>query len=251
MMQIEALLGKVLARLDTLEQKIDILGDKFDKMNVQEASKKQKNALRRQIYREKMQEIKKGQLTLPEHHCMMRRDARVDTKVYLEWGIKYGRANQPYQYLEKLVHHWNTKVYLKKPVTYSGSSFRIWNGTCRVSRGPGDLMHFYRKRVRNTGKFIRNPGELYDFHRRPWFRWGTKVLCPIIMDLKEHEEWDSFDDHFKLAVQLLCGGIAELKIDGIFWDLDHDADTLNKLIRRVSNTWHKVLESCLNGLRTK
>ena len=96
MYQVEELLKQVLTRLDTLERKVDTLGDKFDKMNIHEATKKQKNAVRRQIYREKIQAAQKGLIPLPEHHCMMRRDRRMDPKVYIAWGVEYGRMNQPY-----------------------------------------------------------------------------------------------------------------------------------------------------------
>ena len=249
MNQMEQLLQEIVTRLATLEQKVDVLGGKIDKMNIQETSQKQKNALRRQVYREKLQAQKKGLITLPEHHCMLKRDRRLDISMYIKWGIEHGRTNTPYKFLSKVVAHWNTEVYLKKPVTFSGSSYRIWNGTCRIARGAGDLMHFYRKRLRMTGKYIRNPGEEYDFHRRPWFMWGSKVLWPVVEEMKEHDEWDSFDRHFKVAVQLLCGGKACLEVADEFWDLDHPADTLNKIIPRVSTIWHKVLETCLTALK--
>ena len=108
----EKLLRQVLDRLDVLERKIDTLDDKFTKLSVQETTKKEKNAMRRQMYREERERKLSGKIPLPAHHCLEKRDGRVDFRVFVDKGVEFGKANQPYKYLTWIVHHWNTKLYL-------------------------------------------------------------------------------------------------------------------------------------------
>ena len=254
----EALLRELVAKVDALgskmehfEAKLDAVSEKFNTLMLKEATANQKKAVRRAIYREKHAEMITGRISLPKFNCMEQSDVRIDLTPLIEMGKQYGKMNKPYQFLTSVVHHWNTKLYLKKPVTFSGSAFRIWNGACRIPRGPGDLMHYYRKRINSRGQLLRNKNEEYDFHRRPWFSWADRFLWPIVSQLKESPEWEQYDSHFKTCVQLLCSGKAEMQFDDLTWDLQLPMQEFNKVFPKVSHIWHKVLEACLVGLKMK
>ena len=90
--KMEPLLRQVLERLKVLETKVDTLGDKFTRLSVQEATKKEQNALRRQLYREERAKKMSGKIPLPTQHCMERRDRRIDLKVFVDKGVEFGRA---------------------------------------------------------------------------------------------------------------------------------------------------------------
>ena len=108
-------------------------------------------------------------------------------------------------FLSWLVFAWNNDVYLKKPITFSGSCFCVWNGSCRHKIGSGDLMHYYRKRIKLV-PFLRSPDEECDFRNRPWWEWGVNVLRPVVGAMKEHEEWGGFSD--RLSSRCSCWSAA-------------------------------------------
>ena len=127
------------------------------------ASKKEKNAVRRQQYREAKRRREKGLVSLPEQHVLKFRDVRLKPKVH-DWaqvGMRFGRADQPAQFLTWFVHAWNNCTYLKKPITFSGSSFRIWGSHVRFSYGPRDLMGFTERR--GALQILRNEAEHDDY----------------------------------------------------------------------------------------
>ena len=249
MQEIAAKLEEVLVRLDSLEERLQSIDDKVCKLVMQGVSKKGKNALRRQYYRERRAEAFKNRLKLPEAHIFQRRDRRLQKAE--EWaltGIEFGKADRPARFLSWLVWVWNNEVYVKKPITFSGSAFRIWNGSCRHALGPGDLMHYYRKRVKMV-PFLRNEAERQDFSGRPWWDWGAYVLLPVISQMKESPAWETFSDRFKTMVQLLGGGFSELEIAGSYWDFNEDVKTINKMMKSIAHLWLRVIEACITGLR--
>ena len=245
----------VLARLDVLgerlEARIDKLEARIDQLVLQGVDKKNRSAMRRQYYREKKAEQDMGKLPLPAFHVLgWRGDRRLAQRVqkWGRYGIEFGKEDRAEAFLSWLVYAWNNDVYLKKPITFSGSCFCIWNGSCRHKLGTGDLMHYYRKRIKLV-PFLRNNGEEADFRVRPWWEWGVNVLRPVVQEMKEHEEWNDFSDQFKLKVQLLVGGTAQLKIGECEWDFSAGRDNINKMMRRVGPTFISVLTACLTGLR--
>jgi hypothetical protein len=241
----------VMSRIDMLEAKIDAFDEKLRMIAMQGVDKKQKNALRRQFYREKKAEREFGKLSLPVFHVVTgRRDRRLTQKTQ-EWsryGIEFGKQDRAEAFLSWLVFAWNNDVYLKKPITFSGSCFCVWNGSCRHKIGTGDLMHYYRKRIKLV-PFLRSCEEECDFRNRPWWDWGVNVLRPVVSEMKEHEEWDDFSDQFKLKVQLLVGGTAEMKVGECNWDFCAGMDQVNKMVRRVGPAFIGVLKACITGLR--
>ena len=249
MQEIAAKLEDVLVRLNSLEERLQSIDDKMCKLCMQGVSKQDKNALRRQYYRERRAEAFKGRLKLPDIGILQRRDRRLQkAEDWAAVGLRFGRADRPAAFISWLVWVWNNEVYLKKPITFSGSAFRVWNGSCRTALGPGDLMHYYRKRVKMV-PFLRNEAERQDFSGRPWWSWGSYVLLPVISEMKESELWGTFSDRFKTMVQILGGGFCELEIAGTNWDFNEEMLAVNKMMKKIASVWIRLVEACLLGLR--
>jgi hypothetical protein len=71
----------VMGRIDMLEAKIDAIDEKLRMIAMRGVDKQQKNALRRQYYREKKAEREFGKLSLPLFHVVTgRRDRRLAQK---------------------------------------------------------------------------------------------------------------------------------------------------------------------------
>ena len=241
---------QIMQSLSQLHDKVDALSEKFAVMVHQGDTKEKKNALRRQYYREAKAERDSGKLKLPTVHVFGcgRPDRRVCIERFVQEGLRFGRINEPFGFLKWFVYMWNSETYLKKCVTYSGSAFCVWNGTCRYKIGLGDLMHYYRRRVKLV-PFLRSNDEEADFRSRPWWDWGTNVLRPVVFAMREHEEWGTFDEHFKTWVSLLCGGVAEVKIDDCYWDFFAGRNEINKMMKKIGPQFLQVLEACIAGLR--
>ena len=249
MQEIAAKLEEVLVRLDSLEERLQSIDDKMCKLVMQGVTKKDKNALRRQYYRERRAEAFKNRLKLPEFGIFQRRDRRLQkAEAWAAMGLRFGKADRPAAFISWIVWVWNNEVYLKKPITFSGSAFRIWNGSCRHALGPGDLMHYYRKRVKMV-PFLRNEAERQDFSTRPWWDWGSYVLLPVIREMKESEQWETFSDRFKTMVQLLGGGFCEMEIAGTNWDFNEEMLKVNNMMKKIAPVWIRLIEACLCGLR--
>ena len=118
---------------DTLCERLDKLEDMVQKLVCNTMSKGEKNAVRRQFYRQQKEARQKGRIALPEAHVLKDRDNRLLQFVpqWAEAGKKFGAANQPEKFLAWLVYQWNSCTFLKKPITFSGSSFRVWVGYSR------------------------------------------------------------------------------------------------------------------------
>ena len=239
---------QVLASLQQLHEKVDALSQKFEMMTQQGSTKQKKNALRRLYYREKKAERETGKLPLPSAHVLTRRDPRVCRDRFVAQGIRFGRVNEPLGFLRWFVYMWNSETYLKKCVTYSGSAFCVWNGVCRYKTGLGDMMHYYRKRVKLV-PFLRTDEEEADFRVRPWWDWGSSTLRPVVFEMRDHEEWDTFDDNFKTLVSLLCGGVAEVRIADCDWDFCAGRREINLMMKKIGPQFIRVLEACISGLR--
>ena len=251
MQEIAAKLEEVLVRLDSLEERLQSIDDKVCKLVMQGVSKKGKNALRRQYYRERRAEAFKDRLKLPEFGIFQRRDRRLQKEdAWAAMGLRFGKADRPAAFISWLVWVWNNEVYVKKPITFSGSAFRVWNGSCRHALGPGDLMHYYRKRVKMV-PFLRNEAERQDFSTRPWWEWGNYVLLPVIREMKESEQWETFSDRFKTMVQLLGGGFCEMEVAGTNWDFNEEMPKINNMMKKLAPVWIRLIEACLCGLRAQ
>ena len=126
----------------------------------------------------------------------------------------------------------------------------MWNGSCRHPYGVGDLMHLYRKRLKMV-PFFRDASDYQDFQDRPWWMWGSYVLAPVIREMKQRPQWRTFSKTFKVCVQLLLGGFAEVRVDqvGVNWDFHESRANLDKMMKHLAPVWLRVLNACANGLR--
>ena len=242
--QILSKLDEVLARLDAMDAKICKFA--FEKM-----TKAQENALRRQIYREKKEATLKCRLPMPER-CVFEKDARLGVKFdgWAEVGMRFAVKGRGPEFVQWLVWEWNNSVYLKKPITFSGSSFKLWNGHARHGYGPVDLFHLYRKR-KVYAKFLRNKAEHQDFSGRKFWNWGFNVLRHVYGRMKEREGWQMVPQRFKDTCCLLIGGPALMKIDNDYWDMNESLETINRMMPKVLHLWLPLLECIATGLRAK
>ena len=215
------------------------------------ASKKEKNAVRRQQYREAKRRREKGLVSLPEQHVLKFRDVRLKPKVH-DWaqvGMRFGRADQPAQFLTWFVHSWNNCTYLKKPITFSGSSFRIWGSHVRFSYGPRDLMGFTERR--GALQILRNEAEHDDFQKRPWWDWSYAVFLPVYQEMQSLG-FDELPERFKKCMQLMVGGFAGYEVyTDLVWDTNESRENINKMLKRTGVDIQLMLRACYTGLRVR
>ena len=112
MQRIQETLDQILGRLNAFEKRFDSIDARLDKMTVGELTVKQKNALRRQHYREQKAQKLQGRLTLPTHHCFERNDRRLreQFEAWAQVGLKKGAENRPEEFISWLVYQWNTML---------------------------------------------------------------------------------------------------------------------------------------------
>ena len=77
---------------------------------------------------------------------------------------------------------------------------------------------------------------------RPWWDWGSSTLRPVVFEMRDHEEWDTFDDNFKTLVSLLCGGVAEVRIADCDWDFCAGRREINLMMKKIGPQFIRVLE---------
>ena len=176
------MIATVLEEVRCLRRELQVLSGRLDTWEacIKTVDEKRKNALRREQYREERRRRKERLLALPDRPVLQFKNGLLAPR-FAQWaqaGMRFAAAGKgPGPFVTWLVHQWNCCTYLKKPVTFSGSSFRVWNGTIRCAYGPRDLMHFSERR--NSMPPFRNPAEHDDFQKRPWWDWGYPVLFPV------------------------------------------------------------------------
>ena len=243
MQEIAAKLGELCDRMQAVESVVQ-------KLVSQTMTKEERNALRRQYYRQQKEAEMKDRLILPDQNVLKYKDRRLQ-RFYQGWaeaGMKFGAVDKPESFLIWLVHTWNSRTYLKKPITFSGSSFRVWVGHLRHPYGAGDLMHYYQKR--SGCPMLRNEGEYQDFQSRPWWDWGINVLYPVY-SIMEDLGFDKLPERFQRCVRILVGGFGELQVcpDVEPWDPNAGRDNINKMLKRIGADYVSMLRACFIGLK--
>ena len=79
------------------------------KLVSQTMTKEERNALRRQYYRQQREAEMKDRLILPDRHVLTYKDERL-RKFYGTWaeaGMKFGAADKPEAFIIWIVHEWN------------------------------------------------------------------------------------------------------------------------------------------------
>ena len=236
----------LLARMQRIEGKLDAWAKTLSGL-----SKKEKNALRRRQYREEKRRREEGLLPLPEQHVLKFRDIRLKPKVqgWAEAGMRFGRRDQPEQFLTWFVHQWNNCSYLKKPITFSGSSFRVWGSHIRFSYGPRDLMGYAERR--GALQLLRTSAEYDDFQKRPWWDWSYAALMPVFQKM-QHMGFAGLPERFRRCIMLMLGGYAECEVyTDLYWDINESRENINRMIKRVGSDLQLMLKACYTGLRVK
>ena len=162
--------------------------------------------------------------------------------------MRFGRQDKP-QFFTWFVHQWNNCSYLKKPITFSGSSFRVWSSHIRYSYGPRDLMGFAERR--GTLQVLRTDAEYDDFQKRPFWDWSYAVLMPVFQEM-QRLGFAELPDRFKKCVKLMLGGFADFEVyTGLIWDVNESRDNINKMLKRIGVDLQLMLRACYCGLRMK
>ena len=248
---------EIVERLDRMEERLLARMERIEKVlenwakTLSGASQKEKNAVRRQQYREAKRRREEGLVSLPEKHVLKFRDMRLKPKVqgWAATGMRFGRADKPGQFFTWFVHQWNNCSYLKKPITFSGSSFRVWGSHVRFSYGPRDLMGFAERR--GSLQILRNDGEKDDFAQRPWWDWSYAVLFPVFQEM-QRLGFDELPERFQKCVKLMLGGFAGWEVyTDVYWDVNESRENINRMLRRVGTDLQLMLKACYTGLRVK
>lgn len=216
------------------------------------ASRREKNAIRRKHYRDAKKRREEGLVPLPKQHVLKFRDERLKHKIqhWAEVGMRFGRADKPEEFLTWFVHQWNNCSYLKKPITFSGSSFRVWCTDVRFSYGSYDLMQF--KRHKRTLQLLRDDAQHDDFQKRPWWDWAYAVLLPIFEAMEEMPGFADLPCRFIRCVRLILGGFGMYEVyTDLYWDPNESRENVNRMLKRIGVDLRLMLQACWVGLRVK
>lgn len=254
-------MDSLLEHVATLCSRVAQVEDRVAALAEQIASKGVKNEARRLAYSKKREHEQKGRLPLPSRHVLDFPDRRIRVH-FSRWaaaGLRFGAAaadaglpgsRAARDFCTWLTHEWNTRTYLKKPITFSGSSFRVWMGELRHPWGARDLMHYYAKRDKCL--LLRNESEHDDFGKRPWWNWCSYVLRNVVYEMRESEEEAArLPPDFVRNLDLLIGGTSMTAVlpDGTCWDVRESFPNVNRMIKRIGPELHGLLRACFIGLR--
>ena len=244
---------EVLREVRLMRSELQTLAGRLDAWEnvVRTLDKKKKNHVRREQYELAKKRREEGLLPLPEKCILGYRDKRLlpRTKQWADAGMRFAAADQPENFLVWLVHQWNCCTYLKKPVTFSGSSFRIWNGHTRYAYGSRDLMHYTERK--NMIQLFRNPGEHDDFMKRPWWDWVHAVFYKVYSAM-EDLGLDKAPERFVRYMKLTCGGFSGYEVyTDMYWDFNESLENMNKMFKRVGTDFQIILRSMHKGLRVR
>jgi len=217
------------------------------------ASKKDQNTLRRKQYREAKRRAQEGLVQLPERNVLSFRDKRLKPKIHgwAQTGMRFGAADQPEQFFTWLVHQWNNCTYLRKPITFSGSSFRIWDGHHRYSYGSRDLMGYVERKA--ALQLLRSSAEHDDFSKRPWWDWtGHAVFSPVFSEMSQQASFDSLPERFLRCCKIMRGGFGGLEVyTDLHWDFHESRENINKMLKKMGGDFQLMLKACYKGLRVR
>ena len=210
-----------------------------------------RNAARRKQYKQEKERRNEGLVQLPDKHVLCYRDARLGPRfrIWAEAGMRFGRADKPEAFCTWLVYHWNSCTYLKKPITFSGSTFRVWTSVHRVSYGPKDLMGFSERRGRV--QILRNDNEHDDFRKRPWWDWSYSVFKPVFAEMLLLG-FDDLPERFRRCCRIMMGGFGDWEVyTDLNWDFGETRENINRMLKRVGTDLQLMLRACYMGLRVK
>ena len=245
--------NEVVQQVKHMRRELGELGQRLDQwQEVADAvQKRKKNCTRRKQYAAQKSRMQEGLLPLVDKPVLTFRDKRLAPK-FVQWaqvGMKFAAADQPTQFCTWLVHQWNNCTFLKKPITFSGSSFRIWNGHTRYAYGPRDLMNFSERK--SGFPLFRNPAEHSDFVGRPWWDWSWSVFRQVFNEMVERG-FDEAPERFQRLCRLMAGGFGFLEVySDLFWDFNESQENLNKMIKRIGIDFQLMLRAVHTGLRVK
>ena len=227
------------------------INERLKRVEAGQIKRVENNAKRRKQYKDSTVRRDKGMLRLPEKNIIKYRDVRLGPlfKRWAEMGIAFGREDRPEAFLTWMVHRWNSCTYFKKPITFSGSTFRVWIGTHRMSTGALDLMGYTERR--NAVQLLRNDGEYVDFKNRPWFGmgWNYAVLFPVLEQMQE-AGFDDLPERFRRGISLATGSFGEWEVlPGLCWDPNESRENLNRMLKKVGTDLQMMMRAVYAGLR--
>ena len=233
-----------------MQTSLDRIEGKLDELLNDQRTKRTAAAVRRQQYRESREMREKGKIRLPDFHILKRRDGRIAGYVqpWAEKGMVYGAANDPEGFVAWVVYQWNSCTYLKKPITFSGSYYRVFTGSVRCNYGPYDLMHLNNKQMLK----IRHDADKQDFSERPWWCWAHNVLNPVFKQMQEQAGFKELPERFVRCLKLVLGASAELEVyTEVYWSQYESIADTNRMLRKFGPDLRLMWKACCRGLRSK
>ena len=254
-------IAEIVERLQRMEEILCSHSERFSRIEstladwrqtLDQASKKEQNVLRRKQYEQEKKRKQEGLLPLPDRNVLKHKDARIAPRVHT-WalaGMRFGKADAPDRFFTWLVHQWNNCTYLRKPITFSGSSFKIWDGHHRYGYGPRDLMGYHERRV--VLQVLRNSAELDDFQRRPWWEWCTQAVFAPVFHEMQVLGFASLPERFRTCCKLMMSGFGGHEVyTDLCWDIFESRENINRMLQRVGLDLQLMLRACFKGLRVK
>ena len=217
--------------------------------------KQRRNKGRRRRYA-KIQKLKtEGMIELPSEKILFFRDKRLRAKnsYFAKIGFEFAvQKRLPEDYIAWLVYSWNAETYTKKPITFSGSSYMIWQGSHRQGIGLRDLMHFSA----TTNKIypVATNVDAHDFRNRMWWEFCNTVFVPIYRIMLTLGVDTVATPRFLKFMQVYAGSYSELEVStDVFWDFSESDKRLQFMLRptKVGSTLTKLLRATVRGLRSK
>jgi hypothetical protein len=243
--RIEAKLTKVLAQVERMLQMKSIL-DEFTEAKRIERKKERLSAAARRAAALAVQNH--GKIPLPRD--IWRKDKRLEP-LFVQWaqkGMEFGARNEPEEFAEWVVMQWNSKAYLKKPITFSGGYFQFWFEGSRYPITPYEMMNLSNK----SRLLLKNDGDLVDFRDRKWWEWGYSVWKQVLDKMEELEGYDDLPERFLRCCKLLAGGYGEYEVypDLIFDPNEDNVMHVNKCLRKIGPDLRVMWKACIRGLRS-
>ena len=243
---INKLSAMVSSRFDALESRIGGVEKHIQELLQDRHTRQEATSKRKQKYREKQQHAVSGKIKLPSKHVLRHKDPRLykHHSAALQEGFKaFAESNDPFGFAAWVAWYWNSEVYFKRPITFSGGYFQVWLGTCRNRYGGFDLMGHNRKQLR----VLKNDAERHDFRERPWWDWCYHVLMPL---LRWGEENLKMQAHFDRCIRLVLGDLGEYEVfNDQYWGQNSDLPSINKMLKRIAPDLWSMWNGFLKGLR--
>jgi hypothetical protein len=238
------------ARLDRIEKVVGEICDLLKSKHVY--NRKQRENYRSRVQR-RLEQRRAGKLKNPDSNCLTTHDIGLRTH-YKKWakvGFLFGRQNKPYQFLDWLAFHWNTRTYWEKVMTRSGGYYHVFVGW---SDDKPLRVKFTEADIFGNVKTLTSAIKIDQFISAQWWGWGYSILFQTISRMQQSEnEYQKLSNVFLRPLLLMCGAFGEVPVRGgsTFDPNEADLGRLSKTHRYVKADLDNCWRACRTGLSRK